>query len=733
MSLRHKTILFVALVLAIQFGGLLLLVFHTQMEGFAQLEDEFIAKSCDKLRNAVTQETRSLARITQDYLRWDDSWAFIESGDESFVHANFSEESMANLGLDICIYMRNEGTLLAGLAIDMETGAFANVPDSVLALLDARLGPASPDRQPLPMSDIAALPEGVLFFAIQPATMSDGSGPINGFALFGRWLDMDMLARFEETSHLSLSQAPDGMDWPESSDQIERPEKNLARISISILDSKGGRVCLIIAGTERSIYTHGQKLSKAFILWAMGLTLLESLIILLLMHKLVLRRLFGLSAQLRSITSRGDSSVRLQEDSHDELGTLAADMNELLGRLHQTEEGLRESIAKEKSASRAKSQFLANMSHEIRTPMNGIMGMLQLLEDTELGKTQLGYVTTIGSSCEVLMTVINDILNLSKVESDAVPLAREPILLQPLLDEVMGIAATLGDTKKLTLACEPAPDLPTAITCDPNRLKQVLLNLLSNACKFTEKGHVKLKVSPVAVNKSGYELLFEVEDTGIGIAKELQERIFEPFVQIDSSFTRKSGGTGLGLTICRNLVRQMGGSISVESAPRKGATFRFSLKSPLTAETQIHKKNEALFDPETAAKHPLRILLAEDNNINKTVALAMLRKMGYSADLASNGMEAHNMALEGGYDVILMDVQMPLMDGLEATERIRRRLPRDKQPIIIALTAHALPDEVERCLKAGMWRHMNKPLKVHILHEVLVDAWKELANHRQGS
>lgn len=609
MSLRLKTLLFVALVLALQLLGLLLLVYDTQVKGTLRLENEYINESCETLRNAFEKQIESIAQTSQDYQRWDDSWIFIKEPNDSFIESNFTEGSISNLGLDICLYLRNDGETLMNIALNADTGELTTAPESVFELVRERAlrnGNAGPDEQ----GDIAALPEGIFFYAITPVTKTDGSGPSTGFALFGSWLDEEKLADLQKISSLRLLSAEKEAKWPEELNHVERLSKDKALTSISILDKQGHRVCLVKGEFERKIYTHGIGIAKAFIGGAMGVTIVESLIILLLLNRLVLKRVFRLSEQVRNITEKGDSSERIKSDSADELGILARDMNKLLARLNETENGLRESVDKEKLASRAKSQFLANMSHEIRTPMNGIVGMIQLLQDTELSKLQRSYVSTVYSSCEILLTVINDILDLSKVESDAIPLAREPVLLLPILKEVTQFTTPMIEAKGLAFTCDISNNLPPALTCDPNRLKQVLLNLLTNACKFTENGHIKLSVSQLGRVGKDVEIGFEVEDTGIGIAPHQHERIFEPFMQVDSSFTRKSGGTGLGLPISRSLVRQMGGELRFVSEPKKGSTFSFSIISPLTDESDVKKGCEDLFDPEMASHYPLEILLA---------------------------------------------------------------------------------------------------------------------------
>lgn len=461
--------------------------------------------------------------------------------------------------------------------------------------------------------------------------------------------------------------------------------------------------------------------------------------------------------------SKGDLRERAKIDRNDELGNLAKTFNHMADELQSYITNLEDKVterttelenavmelknineelyaSKEKAeaANIAKSQFLANMSHEIRTPMNGILGFVQLLEDSLLTAEEQESVEMIKCSSISLLTVINDILDTSKIEAGMMTLEQIPFHLTPLVTSAITLFGVRAREKNLELKLMISPDIPEQVIGDPTRIRQIINNLISNAIKFTARGGILVEVSCVKEEKYDICLLFKVHDTGIGIDEEDLNKLFQPFSQVDSSSTRQFGGTGLGLSICKRIVDLMGGEIGVNSKRGEGSTFYFTVPflkyegivDPLSDHsTQKLTSNTGEVNYETGIK----ILLVEDNEINRRFFIKLLNIRNLFCDEACNGEEAVEAFANRDYDLVFMDCQMPVMDGYEATRQIRILEGEGRHTVVIAMTAFAMEGDAEKCYEAGMDDYLSKPINLQNVLDMLQQYFPKSAGYVDDS
>lgn len=725
MTLRRRTLLLLTVVLAALIGVLQLASSSVLLGGFRRVERDLCVQNLHRVWKGYLGILATLQEKAFDWSLWDDMARFVQDRNEAFV--------ISTLGITPFETMR-----LSVLAIQSATGEAVYVKEREPSSTELRtpgqktLAALSQINQRIVREGAAHSTRGIvetelgaLLFASTPILRSDRSGPVLGTVTFGRLLDraeVDRLAQLTELQIELLSPGNSGI--PESALStlssgepvtLSEPENNTVPGFVVIRDEDGRVTSVLRVLQTRSVYAAGMKSILVSIAIALVLGAVLIAVVSGLLEGLVLRRLQRMGSDVLAIGDQRGSGLRVRVEGSDELALLGRTINDALHALEAANADLRVAKDSADAGSRAKAEFLARMSHEIRTPLNGVLGMTELALQGNLGAEQRGLLETVHSSANLLLDIVNDILDFSKIEGRKLQLDIRRVDLHSVVSEVVQLFRSRAERKGLTLNLAISDEVPKAVLGDGSRIRQILVNLIGNAVKFTEHGAVSVHVAKVRERADLMWIEFEVSDTGIGISKEQQLQIFEAFSQGETSSSRSYGGTGLGLAISARLAEIMGGEITVQSDLGVGATFRCTVSVSTARMIDVEGPAAALPGAEQPQRS-LRVLVVDDNAVNRIVASKILERAGHSVEAAENGRAALETLRSVRFDLVLMDLQMPVMDGIETIRRIRggeggvdSRIP------VIALTAQAEECDRQACLSAGADGFLTKPLRMGAL------------------
>ena len=727
MNLSRKTLLLQLTVSALSVVLSVLVIRTVVFPLFVDMQHGLIEDNERRAIEAIAEDQDFRMSMAGDYGAWDQTYAFVldPASHQEYVYENMTLDALQNLNVDALVVFDTAGRIVRGVVIDPHTGEMGEFAD---ILLDADNTAAAMNTS----GDSSTRKSGVvgtrlypLDFASHPVIRTDRRGRPNGSFVLGSFLTPEYLLDVGARHAIRMGPMyPGSAGWPSA---VELGEGLAARSlegdsqSHVVIDDVFGQAALLLEiRTPESTMIAGQRVSLTAIIFLVLVSLLLLAITQWSMKRLIVGPLDALTRHVESLQDGEDFSNHVNVTRKDEIGVLASEFNALMRRLEMSRDALMAARDEAMQAAQAKSQFLANMSHEIRTPMNGVIGMTELLlRSDQLQDADRHHAETVHLSAQSLVTIINDILDFSKIEAGKFTLNPKPFPTRECLNEITRLLAHGAKEKGLELRAVVAPEVPEYLIADSARLRQVMINLVGNAIKFTEAGSVEISITSEATESDRARIRFSVSDSGVGVPEKDRELIFDSFSQSDDSNSRHFGGTGLGLAISSRIVKLMGGTIELDSTLGRGSTFSFAIDlETADAPAIAPSKPPAKERQELNGTH---VLVVEDNPVNQKVALGMLKSLGCHYAVAADGIEGVEAIKMGNYDLVLMDCQMPLLDGFEATRLIREwEDDQEAEPnTIIAVTANALEDDRQRCVDAGMNDYLPKPFTVDQLRQML--------------
>ena len=717
MRLQHQVLLFIILTSLVAMVLSYTLIKNSIDSDFSKFENSQILEGVNRLNNSLSYDIKQIERQTADWSIWDDSYHFIENRNNEYIASNLNVETFQNIEVDYFAYLNSNIEIVYANKLTDSGDAFEELStieiNEITELAKYHIDSNKQKNSVKPTSSLIQLGSKLCLFSFQTIQKTDGTGERNhAFLLFASVVNDHYIKQLSTITQSNVT-IEDKLT-PSSSMKII--DNDLIKGLLTLKDYSRQPLITLSVTSPRTIHLYGQSITNKFMIILPVIFFLIGLLAHVIMNILVVNRIAKLRKHIQNFTRSPSDTKSFDVKSKSEISDLATDFNTLFETINNTQEELNRALNIAHNATQAKTDFLANMSHEIRTPMTAILGYNNLLKTDATDKEKASYINTIEKNGEQLLCIINEILDISKIEANELSINIQQTELSPVLQEVCSLMQLSAIDKGLQFNVESLTDIPEWIDTDASRLKQVLVNLIGNAIKFTPKGSITIIIEHCNNTKT---LKISVKDTGIGLDKQSLENIFKPFYQVESSMTRKFQGTGLGLTIAKDLTEKLGGELSITSQPDKGTTFSITL--PTNQAASLINVNQQPYTSEALQFSPTKklhgdIFIIDDNPVILILIAKMLSNFGLTAHCEAESKVALSKLLDGEHkaDIVFMDMQMPIIDGYSATQYL---ITNGFKKPIVAITANTMEGDKEKCLLAGCSEFLSKPIDPEKLYE----------------